>query len=121
MAVVKRNGTIVLVLLVALSLLGGRFGHGEAHDCVDIAAAASHGQHVQFQPAPEFHAIGPAAHAAAGICNALSCPMTGCCFPQMASAGIEAPRSASTAMPLLLAVDASGTDPAKIEHPPRHP
>lgn len=116
----KRNSAIVLVLLVALSLLGGRFDHGEAHDCVERTVAATQGRHVHAHPAAEFHATGPVAHAVAGICNALSCPMTSCCFPRMASAEIEAPRNASTAMPLLLAVDASGTDPARVERPPRH-
>jgi len=114
---VKRSGTIIVTILVLLSLLGGRFGHGEAHDCTRTAFEAVH-LHASTSPGAESHAVHHAA--ASGMsCDGLFCPMSGCCFPRTAAHELGTPPAASSALPLLLAVQASGTGPGEVDHPPQ--
>lgn len=114
----KRKSTIIVALLVMLSLLGGRLGHGQAHDCTQPAPNASQTVRGHHDPAA---ATDPAHHAAPSVlsCAGPFCPMNGCCFPRSVAAAIGMPRTISSAIPLLLATDASGTGPAEVEHPPQ--
>jgi hypothetical protein len=114
----KRKSTIIVALLVMLSLLGGRFGHGQAHDCAHSTPVAVHTSHAHHYPSAGTDPIHHAASFSVS-CDGLFCPMNGCCFPRSAAPAIGMPRTISSAIPLLLATDASGTGPAEVEHPPQ--
>lgn len=116
----KRRGGAFIVVLIILSLLGGRSDHADAHDCNDIAATATPHHHHRPDPSIESRKALTSNHSrAAATCNGLSCTMAGCCFPRVAVTEIGEPHTTSTAMPVLLAIDGSGMTPATPEHPPQ--